>query len=168
MGRRLGLIIGINQYQHAAFQPLQFAENDAKALAQWLVNVRGGNWVPSDLQLVLGSQATYELAASLFMQICVNEAEPGDLVFIYFAGHAFVDEASGDGYLAFVDTRYRQPSTCLHLLSVVRHAMARSRAAISNRCLAQRCKAACNKPKAACCTAHAGAMNMRQRRAKKI
>ncbi len=129
MGRRLGLIIGINQYQHAAFQPLQFAENDAKALAQWLVNVRGGNWVPSDLQLVLGSQATYELAASLFMQICVNEAEPGDLVFIYFAGHAFVDEASGDGYLAFVDTRYRQPSTCLHLLSVVRHAMARSRAA---------------------------------------
>jgi len=129
VGRRLGLIIGINKYQHAAFQPLQFAENDAKALAQWLVNVRGGNWVPSDLQLVLGSQATYELAASLFMQICVNEAEPGDLVFIYFAGHAFVDEASGDGYLAFVDTRYRQPSTCLHLLSVVRHAMARSRAA---------------------------------------
>ena len=129
MGRRLGLIIGINQYQHTAFQPLQFAENDAKALAQWLVNVRGGNWVPSDLQLVLGSQATYELAASLFMQICVNEAEPGDLVFIYFAGHAFVDEASGDGYLAFVNTRYRQPATCLHLLSVVRHAMARSRAA---------------------------------------
>ncbi len=129
MGRRLGLIIGINQYQHAAFQPLQFAENDAKALAQWLVNARGGNWVPSDLQLVLGSQATYELAASLFMQICVNEAEPGDLVFIYFAGHAFVDEASGDGYLAFVNTRYRQPATCLHLLSVVRHAMARSRAA---------------------------------------
>src|SRR5712692_2968449 len=129
VGRRLGLIIGINKYQHAAFQPLQFAENDAKALAQWLVNVRGGNWVPSDLQLVLGSQATYELADSLFMQICVNEAEPVDLVFIYFAGHAFVDEASGDGYLAFVDTRYRQPSTCLHLLSVVRHAMARSRAA---------------------------------------
>ena len=107
MGRRLGLIIGINQYQHAAFQPLQFAENDAKALAQWLVNTRGGNWVPSDLQLVLGSQATYELAASLFMQICVNEAEPGDLVFIYFAGHAFVDEASGDGYLAFVSIRLR-------------------------------------------------------------
>ncbi len=129
MSRRLGLIIGINQYQHAAFKPLQFAENDAKALAQWLVNARGGNWVPSDLQLVLGSQATYELAASLFMQICVNEAEPDDLVFIYFAGHAFVDEASGDGYLAFVNTRYRQPATALHLLSVVRHALVRSRAA---------------------------------------
>ena len=129
MGRRLGLIIGINNYQHAAFQPLRFAENDAKALAQWLVNVRGGKWDPSDLQLVLGSQATYELAASLFMQICVNVAEPGDLVFIYFAGHAFVDEAGGDGYLAFVNTRYQQPATSLHLPSIVRHALARSRAA---------------------------------------
>jgi tetratricopeptide (TPR) repeat protein len=129
VGRRLGLIIGINQYQHSAFLPLQFAENDAKALAQWLVNSHGGNWIPSDVQLVLGSQATSELAESLIKQVCVNVAEPGDLVFIYFAGQAFVDEASGDGYLALANTRYQQPATGIRLMSLVRQAMARSRAA---------------------------------------
>jgi tetratricopeptide (TPR) repeat protein len=129
VGRRLGLLIGINQYQHSAFLPLQFAENDAKALAQWLVNSRGGNWIPSDVQLVLGSQATSELAEALIKQVCVNVAEPDDLVFIYFGGHAFVDEASGDGYLALANTRYEQPATGMHLMSLVRHALVRSRAA---------------------------------------
>ena len=129
MARRLGLIIGVNQYQHSAFRPLQFAENDARALAQWLVNVRGGKWVPSDLQLILGAQATSELAEALITQLCVNVAEPGDLVFIYFAGHAFLDEESGDGYLALANTRYRQPATGLHLLSIVRQSMLQSRAA---------------------------------------
>ncbi len=129
MSKRLGLIIGINEYQHSAFRPLQFAQNDARALAQWLVNVKGGNWAPSDLQLMLGAQATSQLAEALITQLCVNVAEPGDLVFLYFAGHTFIDEVSGDGYLAFVDTRYQQPATGLHLLSLVRQAMFRSRAA---------------------------------------
>ncbi len=129
MARRLGLIIGVNQYQHSAFRPLQFAENDARALAQWLVNARGGKWVPSDLQLILGAQATSELAEALITQLCVNVAEPGDLVFIYFAGHAFLDETSGDGYLALANTRYRQPTTGLHLLAIVRQALLQSRAA---------------------------------------
>ena len=62
MGKRLGIIIGINNYQDTAFQPLKFAENDAKALAQWLVNSRGGNWNPSHVQLLLGDQATSKLA----------------------------------------------------------------------------------------------------------
>lgn len=129
MGRRLGLIIGVNQYQHSAFRPLQFAENDARALAQWLVNARGGKWIASDLQLMLGAQATSELAEALITQLCVNVAEPGDLVFIYFAGHAFLDEESGEGYLALANTSYRQPATSINLLSIVRQSMLQSRAA---------------------------------------
>jgi tetratricopeptide (TPR) repeat protein len=129
VGKRLGLIIGINEYQHSAFRPLQFAQNDARALAQWLVNIQGGKWAPSDLQLMLGAQATSQLAEALITQLCVNVAEPGDLVFLYFAGHTFIDEASGDGYLAFVNTRYQQPATGLHLLSLVRQIIVRSRAA---------------------------------------
>lgn len=129
MARRLGLIIGINQYQDTTFRPLQFAETDAKALAQWLVNMRGGKWLPSDVQLVLGSQATRELTESLIMQVCLNEAMPDDLILIYFAGHAFVGEFNREGYLALANTRYQQPDTALHLFSLVRNAMARSRAA---------------------------------------
>ncbi len=129
MGKRLGLIIGINTYRDTAFQPLQYAENDARALAQWLVNSRGGNWNPSDLQLLLGTQATSELTEALIMQLCVNVADPGDVVFFYFAGHSFLSEANGDGYLAFANTSYHQPTAGLPLHSLVRQAMLRSRAA---------------------------------------
>lgn len=129
MGRRLGLIIGINQYQDPAFRPLQFAEIDARALAQWLVNVRGGKWSAADVQLVTGTHATAELVESLMTQTCVNMAEPGDLVFIYFAGHAFVDDKSGESYLACSNAHYQQPTTGLHLLSLVHQAMIPSRAA---------------------------------------
>ncbi len=129
MGRRLGLVVGVNQYQDNTFQPLQFAENDARALAQWLVNARGGKWAPTDVQLVHGRYATRDLIESLVMQLCVSVAEPDDLVLVYLAGHAFIDERSGDGYLALVDTSYGEPSTGLHLLFLAQQAMTRSRAA---------------------------------------
>jgi tetratricopeptide (TPR) repeat protein len=129
MGRRLALVIGVNQYQDAAFRPLQYAEMDAKALAQWLVNDRGGRWQPADVQLVLGAHATRELVETLITQTCVNVAGPSDLVLIYFAGHAFLDEKTGDGYLALANTHYQQASTGLRLLSLLGQSMGQSRAA---------------------------------------
>src|SRR5438309_10816729 len=115
MGRRLGIIIGINSYQDPAFRPLQYAENDTRALAQWLVNTKGGNWAPADVQHVQGAYATHELIESLIIQMCVNVAGPGDLIFVYFAGHAFLDERSGEDYLALANTEYQQPWSGLHL-----------------------------------------------------
>jgi len=128
MGRRLGLIIGINSYQDAAFRPLQYAETDARALAQWLVNAKGGNWSPADVQHVQGAYATRELVETLIAQTCVNVAEPGDLVLIYFAGHGFLDERTGDGYLALANTQYNSPTTGVHLPSLMEKALGRSRA----------------------------------------
>ena len=129
MGRRLGLLIGIDNYLDTAFRPLQYAEADTGILAQWLINSRGGNWNPSDIQVVSGTQATKEWIESLLIQLCVHTAEPDDLVLIYFAGHAFVDGARGDGYLACTNTTYQQPASGIHLLSLVREAIVRSRAA---------------------------------------
>ncbi len=130
MSRRLGLIIGVNYYQDTVFQPLQFAENDARALAQWLVNVKGGKWSPPDVQLVNGAHVTKELVESLILQTCLNMAEANDTVLLYFAGHAFVDERSGEGYLALTNTRYQDPTaTGLHLASFAHYVLQRSRAA---------------------------------------
>lgn len=128
MGRRLGLVIGVNSYQDSAFQPLRYAETDARAIAQWLVNAQGGKWAPSDVQLVQGAYASRELVESLITQLCVNIAEPGDLVFVYFAGHTFLDEKNGEGYLAFSNTRYQQPTTGIHLPTLTRQSMGRSQA----------------------------------------
>jgi tetratricopeptide (TPR) repeat protein len=129
LGKRLGLIIGINNYQDTAFRPLRFAENDARALAQWLVNSRGGNWNPSNVQLLLGEQATSKLAESLINQSCLNIAGHDDLVFIYFAGHTFLDETNGEGYLAFANTHLSQPVTALSLHSLFNQTILPSRAA---------------------------------------
>ncbi len=128
MGRRLGLIIGINAYQDTAFRPLQYAEMDARALAQWLVHDKGGKWSPSDVQHVQGAYATRELIESLISQICIRVAGPGDVVFIYFAGHVFLDERSGDAYLALSNTQYSQPTTGIHVPSMIQQAMGRSHA----------------------------------------
>src|SRR5436305_14712412 len=125
MGRRLGIIVGANSYLDPAFRPLQYAENDTRALAQWLVNTKGGNWAPADVQHVHGAYATRELAEALIIEMCVNNAGPDDLVFVYFAGHAFTGESNGEGYLAFTNTRYAQPTTALHLPSLAQQAMGR-------------------------------------------
>ncbi len=128
MARRLGLIIGANQYQDPTFRLLRFAENDARAIAQWLVNTRGGKWAPGNIQHVSGTHATHELVESLITQLCIRVAEPGDLVFIYIAGHAFVDESSGESVLALPDTRYQNPSTGLCLGPLAQNVLMRSQA----------------------------------------
>ncbi|WP_338251268.1 tetratricopeptide repeat protein [Dictyobacter halimunensis] len=126
--RHIGLIVGMNRYQDSTFQPLQFAENDARALAQWLVNNKGGKWSPPDVQLVQGQHATRELIESLITQICLHKAEEGDSILLYFAGHAFIDERSGEGYLALTNSRYQDPSTCLSLHAFSQHVLTQSRA----------------------------------------
>lgn len=129
MGRRLGLIIGVNTYQDTTLRPLQCAETDARALAQWLVHARGGQWNPADVQVALGREVTHELIETLISQLCLRMATSEDLVLIYFAGHAFVDSASGDGYLACSNTYIQQASSGLHLLSLVSQVLANSPAA---------------------------------------
>ncbi len=128
MGKRLGLIIGINSYQDATFRSLQYAEMDARALAQWLVNAKGGNWSPADVQFVQGAYATRELLESLITQICAGLAGADDQALVYFAGHGFLDERTGDSYLALAHSRYLQPETALHVPSLLEKALGRSHA----------------------------------------
>lgn len=129
MGRRLGLIIGVNNYQDMTFRPLQYAETDAHALAQWLVHARGGQWNPADVQVMLGKEASRELVETLVTQICLKTATSEDLILIYFAGHAFIDQASGEGCLACSNTRYQQAGSGLNLLALASQILARSPAA---------------------------------------
>jgi tetratricopeptide (TPR) repeat protein len=129
VGRRLGLYVGINNYQDPTFRPLQYAETDAKAFAQWLLDPRGGMWNPAEVNVTVGQEATKERLEAQLMQLCVHAADPGDLIFIYFAGHAFIDEASGEGYLAGSNTIYSQPGSAISLSSLARHALGLSRAA---------------------------------------
>lgn len=128
MSRCLALIVGINQYQDTTFQPLQFAEQDARALAQWLVNEKGGKWSPADVQFVQGAYATHSLIEPLITQLCLTQAAPDDLVCIYFAGQTFLDERTGMGCLALTDTSYARAETALQLAPLAQQVMLHSRA----------------------------------------
>ena len=129
MGRRLGLLVGINQYQDSTFRPLQYAETDAKAFARWLLDPRGGAWNPSDVLVTVGHEATKELLEAQLMQLCVHAADQDDFIFIYFAGHAFLDDTTGEGYLAGSNTIYSQPRSALSLSGLARQVLGLSRAA---------------------------------------
>jgi hypothetical protein len=126
--RKLGLIIGINRYQDSTFHPLNFAENDAKALAQCLVNTKGGKWNPQDVQLVQGLHATKELTEALITQLCMRVATENNVVLLYFAGQAFVDERTGDGYLALANTRYQDTSTAMNVRNLIQMIYSQSHA----------------------------------------
>jgi tetratricopeptide (TPR) repeat protein len=126
--RKLGLIIGVNHYQDSTFRALRFAENDAKALAQWFVNGKGGKWNPPDVQLVQGQHVTKTFVESSFAQLCLQIASTGDNVVFYFAGHAFVDERSGEGYLALANTRYQDASTAINIRTLLQSSQSQSRA----------------------------------------
>ncbi|MBE3564303.1 MAG: tetratricopeptide repeat protein [Thermogemmatispora sp.] len=126
MGRRLGLLIGINQYQDSSFRPLRYAETDARAIAHWLVNSRGGRWSSSDVQLLLGAQATRQSIEQWLAQLCLQAAGPDDTLFLYFAGHAFLDEGRAEGYLALADTFYQQPASGLQLATTLLQLLGRS------------------------------------------
>ena len=129
MGRRLGLFVGINQYSDSTFRPLQYAETDAKAFARWMLDPRGGAWNPADVLVTAGRDATKEMLEAQLMQLCIHAAEQEDLIFIYFAGHAFIDDATGEGYLAGSNTIYSQPRGALSLSGLARQALGLSRAA---------------------------------------
>lgn len=129
MGRRLGLFVGINQYQDSTFRPLQYAETDAQTFARWLQDPRGGAWHPADVYTTAGQDATRERLEAQLMQLCVHAARQEDLIFIYFGGHAFLDDASGEGYLACSNTIYAQPRSALSLSALAQQALGLSRAA---------------------------------------
>ncbi len=129
MGRRLGLFVGINSYSDSTFRPLQYAETDAKAFARWLLDPRGGAWNPADVLVTAGQDATKERLEAQLMQLCIHAAEEEDLIFIYFAGHAFIDDVTGEGYLAGSNTIYTQPRSAISLSGLARQVLSLSRAA---------------------------------------
>lgn len=123
MGRRLGLLIGINHYQDHTFQSLRFAESDTMMLARWLGDERGGKWPASEIYTLIGAEATTQQVESLLVRLCKNAAEPDDLIFVYFAGHAFIADNGGDGQLACANTFYHDPASAIRLPGFISQAM---------------------------------------------
>lgn len=130
MAHRYALIVGIDNYTDAAhFIPLPFAQADAHALYDLLIDPERGGWSPEDVTCLAGEVATRDEIESQLRELCLVRAQPDDLVLFYFAGHAFLDPATRDGYLALSNTRAERPVTGLHVPTFVDHYLYDSKAA---------------------------------------
>jgi hypothetical protein len=126
---RYALIVGIDYYNDSAhFIPLPFAQADAENLYQLLIDPERGGWQPQDVVYLAGDAATRDEIESQLRELCLVRAQADDLVLIYFAGHALLDPATQDGYLALRATQADRPATGLHVPTLVDHYLHDSKA----------------------------------------
>src|SRR6266581_5063407 len=129
MEHRYALIVGIDHYSDTNhFMPLPFAQADARALYELLIDPERGGWQPEHVVYLAGQEATRDELESQLRDLFLVRAQPQDLILFYFAGHAFLDPATGDGYLALQATQFERPVTGLHVPTFVDHYLYDSKA----------------------------------------
>ncbi len=129
MEHRYALIVGIDYYKDSShFIPLPFAQADAYALYKLLIDPERGGWKAENVIYLAGGEATRDEIESQLRELCLVRAQAGDLVLCYFACHAFLDAATGDGYLALRTTQSERPVTGLHVPTFVDHYLYDSKA----------------------------------------
>lgn len=112
MGKKRALVIGINEYEDTGFDQLKYAESDAKAIYDILVNQDIGEFVKEDVILLTGKPKS-DIEESL--EKVLNEAKREDLVFIYFAGHGKLDKSANLCLAARNTKTDRLLATSIHL-----------------------------------------------------
>lgn len=129
MEHRYALIVGIDHYNDDThFMPLPFAQADARSLYELLIDPERGGWQPEHVVYLVGEEATRDELESQLRDLFLVRAQPQDLILFYFAGHAFLDPATSDGYLALQATRFERPVTGLHIPTFVDHYLYDSKA----------------------------------------
>ncbi|QSJ20746.1 caspase family protein [Nostoc sp. UHCC 0702] len=85
-GRKLALLVGINQYSKSdGLSPLEGCVNDVK-LQQQLLIYRFG-FKPENILTLTDQQATRQGILATFENHLINQAQPGDVVLFHFSGH---------------------------------------------------------------------------------
>lgn len=103
--RRWAVLIGVDQCGHdVQLPPLRFAESDARAMRDVLLDQQIGTFDDGDVRLLVGSDATWRETKVLLRELALKSA-PSDILLVYFAGHTLVPQWSDqlDAYLVTAD-----------------------------------------------------------------
>ena len=92
-GERRALVVGINVYEDESIPALRFASDDAKAVADFLVE--RGRFPSDNVSLLTDAEATQRNIKMALSDL--TKAEPEDLVVIYFACHGCADVHAANG-----------------------------------------------------------------------
>lgn len=109
--RKYALVVGANQYDHANFRNLDFAENDAQSVADVLA---AGGW---QVRSLVGNRATLdEVKAAL--RLVVEKRHRNDVVLVGLAGHGLYFPDDNGSYFCPRDAAPHDPRTMLALTDV--------------------------------------------------
>jgi len=90
IGKRWAVVVGISEYADSRIADLRFADDDARAMADFLRSPAGGGVPESNLRLLVNEQATTEaLREALF--VFLQSAGSEDMVTVYVASHGAPD-----------------------------------------------------------------------------
>jgi tetratricopeptide (TPR) repeat protein len=89
------LVIGISNYEHA--EPLRYGASDAAGIAQFLQSPRGGGFLQDHIEVLLEGDATREAVLTRISgpRGLSKKVKEGDSVFIFIAGHGYVEDGAG-------------------------------------------------------------------------
>ncbi|MCX6602778.1 MAG: caspase family protein [Acidobacteria bacterium] len=103
-GTRWALVVGISQHANlGSGAQLQFAHRDAEEFAGFLLSAGGGALPPSQVKLLTNEKATLGAIRAELHGWLPNVAGPGDVVYVFFAGHGVVAER-GEAYFVAHDS----------------------------------------------------------------
>ncbi len=99
------VIIGISDYQEPLIPDLKYADQDAKAFAEWLRTPAGGN-VPDEYIFLHTNKEATNAQMIMSLDWLIEESREGDRAFIYFSGHGDVERVTkyNNGYLLGYDS----------------------------------------------------------------
>jgi uncharacterized caspase-like protein len=106
-GRKYAVLIGISEYffNDAGLRNLNYADDDARSIAEFLKTPKGGGFSNSDIKLLLNKDATLSSVRGA-LQETFKKARAEDLIFIFIAGHGAPDPlATQNIYFLLADTK---------------------------------------------------------------
>ncbi len=115
-GRKFALLIGVSKYKFkdGGLNDLAYADVDARAVRDYLQQPEGGGFAPGDVLYLENEKATIE-AVRAAVNTFLAKAAPGDLIFLFMAGHGAPDPyAPQNLYFIMHDTKLADmPNTAL-------------------------------------------------------
>lgn len=106
-GQRWALVIGISEYADARIPDLNFADQDADAIAEFLRTPQAGQggFRDSNLLLIKNEEATYQNIRTA-IRSWLRQSTPDDVIYVFIAGHGLPDpDRPTDLYLLPHDAR---------------------------------------------------------------
>lgn len=121
------IVVGVSKYSDSNIPNLKFAEQDAKAFADFLSTPNAGSVPKENMALLLNTNATRKNVIRELNQL-VSRSEPNDLFIFYFSGHGKNDVLENVGYLLTYDTESENEAGTAISMSEINERIQRSKA----------------------------------------